>query len=459
MTRPRVLVVGLGPGDASLLTAHTSALLATDGPVRLRTSVHPAAPAGVASYDHLYESLASFADLYPAIVADLVALAREHGEVVYAVPGSPVVAEHTVELLRAVADVDVVVHPAVSVIDVACVALGLDPMSAALRVVDALSPGQLEAAGGPALVLQAYAPEVLALVADRLPADTAVTVLHHTGLPDARLVRLTAGTLTSFSEADHLTSLYVEDFARAPRAVGDLEVLMTTLRRECPWDQEQTHASLGRHLLEEAYEALDAVDAYADAMTRDVDEDELARLAADVEEELGDLLFQIVFHAQLGREDERFSLTSLATGVHDKLVFRHPHVFGDVTAATSDDVAANWEQLKKAEKQRESVTDGIATQLPALTLLAKLRRKATAVGLEPPAGRDQRDRAVTALLKLVVPDAPASDASSAATDEHWAALLVALGDLAQWCGVDAEALLRWQALDFRARIRATEGLR
>lgn len=457
---PTVHVVGLGPGDERYLTADTVALLQGTAPVRLRTAVHPAAPPGLASYDEWYERATSFAALYGAIVDDLVALATTHGVVVYAVPGSPMVAEHTVELLLERRDVTVVVHPAVSVLDVACAALRIDPLRDGLSVIDALTPDQLERASGPTLVLQVYAPEVAAVFADRLDPDCAVVVLWHSGLPEARTLSMTAAALADFADADHLTSLYLPEPLTAARAVADLEVLMTRLRTDCPWDQEQTHASLARHLLEEAYEALDALEEYAHRLDDPTtDEVTLRAAAAHVEEELGDLLFQIVFHAHLGREDQHFDLGSISRAVHDKLVFRHPHVFGDVTATTADDVATNWETLKKTEKGRESVTDGIATHLPALTLWAKLRRKATSVGLTPTPGGALVDHARAALDALSLSSTAASDATADRGTQPWADLLVAVSDLAQYAGVDAEAVLRTQALQFRQQIREAEGLR
>ncbi|EQD45757.1 tetrapyrrole methylase family protein, partial [mine drainage metagenome] len=149
----------------------------------------------------LYERADTFDELYDAIVADLVDLARRAGggEVVYAVPGSALVAERTVALLRERDDLTVVIEPAVSVIDVACAARGVDPMAAQLRVIDALAPGDRVRGPGPLLVLQPYAPEVLAAFADRLEPDTPVTVLHHLGLADEVVTTLAARRLATFA--------------------------------------------------------------------------------------------------------------------------------------------------------------------------------------------------------------------------------------------------------------------
>ena len=173
---------------------------------------------------------------------------------------------------------------------------------------------------------------------------------------------------------DHLTSLYLPSLA-APVA-GEVErfvELVATLRQECPWDREQTHASLRRHLLEESYEVLEAIDAL------DVDE---GVGYGHLEEELGDLLFQVVFHATLAAEEGQFTLADVARTVHDKLRSRHPHVFGDVEVSGAEDVVANWEQLKKAEKGRDSVFDGIPAALPALLFALKVQKKAATLGLD-----------------------------------------------------------------------------
>ncbi len=405
----------------------------------------------VPSYDEWYETASSFDELYENIVRDLIQLAAEspNNTVVYAVPGSPVVAERTVELLFGYTDIDVRCQPAVSVIDVACAALGCDPMAQSLRVVDALSSSEPLRGPGPLLVLQTYSAEILASVAVRLPPSTEVIVLHHVGLPDEHIESIVARSLPSFTAADHLTSLWVPSLRTAGEAMDDLVDLMRTLRAQCPWDQEQTHSSLTRHLLEEAYEALDALDAY--------DADDPHADARHVMEELGDVLFQIVFHAELGSEDERFDLVTIADGVREKLIGRHPHVFGDVEVDGADDVASRWEEIKRVEKKRSSVTDGVALQLPALTLYAKMRRKALSVGLPLDDGDTARHRAARALDHIVIPMDVVSDAVVTDADPAWGDLLSAVEDMARIAGVDLEGVLRERALRLRDDIRVAEG--
>lgn len=159
-------------------------------------------------------------------------------------------------------------------------------------------------------------------------------------------------------------------------ALGDLIEAMSRLRAPdgCPWDREQDHLSLRHHAVEEVYELMDAIEAG--------DEPEMI-------EELGDLLLQVVFHCQLGRERQAFDLETVARRITDKLVHRHPHVFGDVTVKNVDEVWANWEKLKRAEKQgthreRPSALDGIPRHLPALQRAEKLVKNARKAGLLPP---------------------------------------------------------------------------
>jgi MazG family protein len=257
--------------------------------------------------------------------------------------------------------------------------------------------------------------------------------------------------LVSFGDVDHLTSLWIDGLRTTGEAMDDLVAFMRRLRLECPWDQEQTHASLTRHLLEEAYETIDALEAFV--RVEDAERDEAA---VHVEEELGDLLFQIVFHAELGDEEDLFTLATIADGVRDKLTGRHPHVFGDTQVKDSNEVAARWEILKRDEKGRESVTDGIAWQLPALILYTKLLRKAALVDLSHD-GETSRARAIDALRAVSLDHASVEDAqSSSDVDAPWGDAVVALVEMAQWSGVDLEGVLRERAMQLRDAIRIVE---
>ena len=466
---PTVVAVGLGPAGAELMTMAARGRLAAATTARLRTRRHPAAAAfpDVESFDELYESASDFEALYCSIADELVRLANADaaGSVVYAVPGSPSVAERTVALLADRDDVDLVVVPGLSFVDLACTALSIDPIAARLRLADALDLPVRPGGPGPLLLAQAHSHDVLADIVLRFDDDLAssevtAVVLHHLGLPDERIESFAIGELASFREPDHLTSVCLVGLGGPGDAVEDLIELMDELREHCPWDRIQTHRSLGRYLLEESYEALDALESLAAALDDEAEHgathETTPRVRAagrHVEEELGDVLFQLVFHARLGIEEGLFDLRGVADGVRRKLVARHPHVFGDAIASTPDAVAARWEALKRDEKGRESVMDGIPDALPALSLMAKVRRKALAAGLEMRDAAALLDAARGALATLPLATGMPDDATIGADQSSTEAIGIALEavcDLARLVGVDPE-----QALRDRARVAAT----
>jgi tetrapyrrole methylase family protein/MazG family protein len=473
---PRIDVVGLGPAGPELVTADTLATIGRAELVFLRTVRHPAAAAfpDAETFDHHYEAADSFDQVYEAIVLDLVAAAGggDTGggkRVAYAVPGSPSVAERTVALLRIhpavlAGEIDLVVHPAVSFLDLAFERLGVDPVTSGVKVVDGESFA-LDAAGerGPLLVAQCWSRAVLSAIklsVESTGSET-VTVLHHLGLPDEQVRELPWEDLDRCVEPDHLTSLWIPSLA-APVAeeLVRLDELVHTLRRECPWDAAQTHGSLARHLLEESYEVLEAIDAVAavdatavatdDSVVVGTDDQLEEQAVADLEEELGDLLFQVYFHALLGAEAGRFTLADVARGVTDKLVSRHPHVFGGDVAPTAEAVATNWEVQKKYEKNRSSVTEGIPLALPALSLAAKLQRKAVAVGMVLPSAADQ----IGQLAEGVATLGAASEVDGTNLADTIGELLFALVNLARLLGIEAETALRTRAAMFRTSVEA-----
>jgi MazG family protein len=180
--------------------------------------------------------------------------------------------------------------------------------------------------------------------------------------------------------------------------VARFHELVRTLRAECPWDREQTHASLTRHLLEETYEVLEAID--------HVDEEAGTGFEA-LEEELGDLLFQVVFHSVLAAEEGQFTLADVARGIHDKLYARHPHVFDpeagatDVPPKSASELTVDWERRKVEEKGRASVMDGIPAALPALAYAAKVQKKADSQGVDWRNLVTETDDLAVRLLELV----------------------------------------------------------
>jgi tetrapyrrole methylase family protein/MazG family protein len=450
---PSVVVVGLGPGSDGLVTEQTRAAIAGCPHRYVRTARHPTASlvAGATSLDRHYESAASWDDVYGAIVEELVAAANEHGEILYAVPGSPFVLERSVRVLRADDRVRCTVLPAISFLDLAWARLGIDPVEANVRLVDGHEFASAAAGDhGPLLIAHAHAGWVLSdikLAAEEASGDEPVVILQRLGTPDEHVVETTWAELDRAAEPDHLTCVYVPRLA-APVGAGYVRFhhLARTLREQCPWDRAQTHASLTKYLVEETFELVDAIEALdpADPATDEA-----------LIEELGDVLYQLEFHATIAEQEGRFSVADVTAGVHDKLVRRHPHVFGGADAPGIEDVLANWEHQKRVEKGRTSVFDGVPGSLPALAYADQLQRKAAKVGFDWP------DRAGP-LAKL---DEERTELADALRDgdadgirDELGDLLFALVNVARHVGADSELALRAAASKFRRRFEAVEQL-
>jgi tetrapyrrole methylase family protein/MazG family protein len=456
----RVVAVGLGPAGADHVLPVARAALVGSAARFIRTRRHPAVAELEAegmtweSFDAVYDAAPDLDAAYIQIASALVAAAAEHGEIAYAVPGNPAVAERTVVLLRDAAargEVELVVEPGLSFAELAWTRLGIDPIASAAHIVDGRAIEHAELAG-PMLVAQCDSRFVLSDVKlallEHLDPAASVTVLQRLGLPDELVSTVALEDLDrSVVSPDHLTSLFVD--AGAAGAAAEMVRLFQLAKRlrdpgGCPWDAEQTHRSLTRYLLEEAYEVVEAVEALPTSGATPGD------VYAALEDELGDLLYQVVFHALLAEEAGAFGMPDVARGVHDKLVRRHPHVFGDVVADASEDVMRNWEQIKKDEKGVSSIVDGITPGLPSLLYTNKLFRKAASVGLDPGGLDEALSRIEGALGNL--------RAAGADLEADLAQLLVGAVIVARVGGVDAESALRGWAARYRRRFEATEQL-
>lgn len=227
-----------------------------------------------------------------------------------------------------------------------------------------------------------------------------------------------------------------------PRLLGlrRLLAVMDRLRAPggCPWDREQTHASLRRYLLEECFECLEALDREDDA---------------EIQEELGDVLLQVVFHARIAEDRGAWDVGAVAQGIADKLLHRHPHVFGDVEAEDAAAVEANWEQLKQQTKQRESLLDGIPGGLPALLQAHKVQERAKRVGFDWPDANGplaKLDEELGELREALAADDPQQVAAELGD------ALFTLVNLARHLGLSAEDCLRETTARFGGRFRRME---
>jgi len=462
MALPRVVVVGLGPGSPAHVTQQTIDAIAASGHRYLRTSVHPSAAlvANATSFDHLYESADTFGDVYAQVTEALVAAATEFGEVLYAVPGSPLILERSVRHLRDDPRIECIVLPALSFLDVAYSVLGIDPVEAGVRLIDG-HDFATAAAGrhGPLLVAHTHANWVLSDIklavddaGDTDNDDVEVIVLQRLGTPEQLVTRTTWAEMDTAVDADHLTSIYIPTLNVAvAEHYNRFHILARTLREECPWDIEQTHATLIPYLLEETYEVVDALQAL-----------DAADPATDIDliEELGDLLYQIEFHATIAEQEGRFTMADVTQGIHDKLVRRHPHVFAPagrdlVEVEGTTEVLQNWESIKRDEKGRTSVFDGIPSSLPSLSYAYKAQKKAAGVGFDWP-------DVSGALAKIPEEADEVLDAHASGDREATASevgdLLFSVVNVARHLKVDPEVALRSAVAKFRTRFEGVERL-
>lgn len=399
-----ITIIGLGPGDPGLVTRSAWEALETAGEIYLRTSRHPTVAElppdmTIHSFDAIYEAAEDFAEVYRQIAAEIVALGSRPQGVLYAVPGDPTVGEATTWLIRrqaAEAGLTVRVIPGVSFVEPACWALGLDPLERdGLQVLDAMVAAASHAppfdTSRPALLAQCYsravASDVKLTLLHSFPPDHPVTVLRAAGTAAEDLRRTPLYALDRSQDFDHLTTLYLPPIS-PHGAYSRLQEIVAHLRAPngCPWDREQTMQTLRKDLLEETYELLEALDE---------DDDEKAA------EELGDLTLIVAMLAQIASEEEHFQWPRVMELICDKLIRRHPHVFGDVEVSGVEDVLANWAAIKEQEAsgrsqvgrspgaeqsgsgRKESILDSVPKALPALMLASKYQSRLARAEIEP----------------------------------------------------------------------------
>lgn len=388
---PHITILGLGPGEWKHLTLEAVAALNSHAEVWLRTRHHPLvaelpAHLTVHSFDALYDEAEEFAALYQRIAAEVVRLGQRPDGVLYAVPGHPSVGETTVAHVRRIAQeaqLPVRIIEGLSFIEPSLTAVGADALDG-LQIADATLIATRHYppldADRPVLVAQLYsrlvASDVKLTLMELYPADHPVTLLDAAGTGQAQVLTLPLYQLDQLSEFAYLSSLWVPSLAQ-PTALPHFQNIIAHLRAPegCPWDREQDHHTLRDAVLEEAYEVADAIDREA---------------PGDLCEELGDLLLLVTMHAQIAHEAGDFSMGDVIATVSEKLVRRHPHVFGTVGAADSEQVLQNWEAIKAEERAAKGVPDRprdafdeVAAALPALLRAQKITKRAQKQGWQP----------------------------------------------------------------------------
>ncbi len=450
-----ITIVGLGPAGLGHVDAATMAVIRAADTVIMRTLRHPAATdlaqtRDIVTCDDLYDAHTEFDDVYASITERVLAAASA-GSVVYAVPGSAVVGERAVTQIRldaSAAGHDVAVHPGLSFLDLAYVAVGLDPIADGLQVLDARDLPDPLPLHLPTIITQLdsrlRSADVSLALTRTIEPETELTILDRLGDADEVIDVMSASDLARYA-AGPRTSVYV------PATTSGLLGLIATnriLRRECPWDKKQTHHTLLTHLIEETYETADAIGQLPqDAPAGDPD----FGAYAEVEEELGDLLLQVIFHATLASEAGAFDIDEVAENIRRKLVQRHPHVFGDVEVHDADEVLRNWEQIKKTEKNRDSLMDDIPKGMPAVARAMKVQKRARSVGFD----WDDPGQVISVLKGEIQELVNAGQDKDAVAHELGDVLFTAI-NLARHLGVDPEVALRSTVDRFIRRFKMME---
>lgn len=446
-----ILITGLGPGDLDRVPGPVkSLLLDPDHVIVARTASHPAAHQLAAQRevlfcDDLYESVGTFEEVYEAIVERVIGLSRS-GSVVYVVPGSPSIGEFAVRgLISSGEPVEVISSE--SFVDAVLFHIGYDPLDRGLQILNGHDLPDPLILDKPTIIGHLDRPEILADVAaavDRvIVEDSTVVVLSGLGAADERVVEVGPEGVAA-ELAGYRTSMFVD--AEPGGLVGAIRA-MRRLREECPWDREQTHQTLVKYLIEETYELIDAV------VALDSDPADLVTYAS-VEDELGDVLLSVLFHAVIARQAGVFDIDDVAEVLRQKLVRRHPHVFGDLDVASASEVKRNWDRIKESERpgERGSQLDGVPTGMPALQRASKIQNRAAKVGFDWIVASD-----VLAKVREEVGELAEELASDGDVNSELGDTLFSLVNLARHLHVDPELALRSATDRFERRFRHMEG--
>ncbi len=451
-----ITILGLGPGDPAKLTREAWDVLNSVDEIWLRTNQHPVVASlpdslRVHSFDDLYADSDSFEEVYSAIVEKVLELGQRPKGVVYAVPGDPFLAEATCPVIAQSAHntgLSLNIVSGLSFLEPAFAALGLDPYPR-LTLVDALELSQTHIPtfppDMPVLVAQIYSRMVAAEVKMTLnaiyPDEHPVRLVHAAGTKDEYVEDLPLYKIDRSKKIGLLTVLYVPSLGEGTSFEAFQEIIAHLRAPDgCPWDKEQTHQSLRTHLLEEAYEALAALDS-----------GEPQKMA----EEFGDLLLQIVLNVQIASEEGEFGMSDVLKGIYDKIIRRHPHVFGEVKVDGVGGVLKNWEKLKADERAGSSEPEkgllgGVPLALPALIQAQEYQDRASRVGFDW--------TEIEGVLEKITEEV--REVRDAENEEELAGelgdLFFALVNLARWKNIDAEAALRGTNTRFRQRFAYVE---
>ncbi|MEC0276623.1 bifunctional methyltransferase/pyrophosphohydrolase YabN [Peribacillus frigoritolerans] len=384
-----ITIIGLGAGDLEQLPLGIYKKLVQTEQCYVRTADHPVIGdlkregINFTAFDGIYEKHDQFEDVYEEIAETLLHEASNRS-VLYAVPGHPMVAEKTVQLLLEkgpALGIAIKLEGGQSFLDPLFQAVRIDPIEG-FQLLDGtdLSPDDLHITQH-MIIGQVYdafsASDVKLTLMEKLPDDYEVYIVTAAGSSQEKVTKCALFELDRQMELSNLTSVYVppvKDEALRYREFSKLRRVIAELRGPdgCPWDKKQTHESLKKYLIEEAYELIDSID--------EGDDEGMVG-------ELGDVLLQVMLHSQIGEDEGMFTIDDVIEGITAKMIRRHPHVFGDVEVNGEEDVLVNWQKIKEGEKGGESkalksILDGIEKSLPNLLRAEEYQKRAAKVGFD-----------------------------------------------------------------------------
>ncbi|WP_458353715.1 bifunctional methyltransferase/pyrophosphohydrolase YabN [Peribacillus frigoritolerans] len=384
-----ITIIGLGAGDLEQLPLGIYKKLLQTEQCYVRTADHPVIGdlkregINFTAFDGIYEKHDQFEAVYEEIAETLLHEASNHS-VLYAVPGHPMVAEKTVQLLLekgSALGIAIKLEGGQSFLDPLFQAVRIDPIEG-FQLLDGtdLSPDDLHITQH-MIIGQVYdafsASNVKLTLMEKLPDDYEVYIVTAAGSSQEKVTKCALFELDRQMELSNLTSVYVppvKDEALRYREFSKLRRVIAELRGPdgCPWDKKQTHESLKKYLIEEAYELIDSID----------EGDDEGMIG-----ELGDVLLQVMLHSQIGEDEGMFTIDDVIEGITAKMIRRHPHVFGDVEVNGEEDVLVNWQKIKEDEKGGEtkalkSILDGIEKSLPNLLRAEEYQKRAAKVGFD-----------------------------------------------------------------------------
>lgn len=452
----KIYVIGLGPGNIDALTLGAVERINSGLDNFLRTDKHPTVDyltrrsIPYKSYDYLYEDESEFSDVYGKIVEELLDESKER-DINYFVPGNPLVAEHTVELLRE-KDADIEIVSGMSFIEPLIELVDRDPING-MKLVDGSIFDVLDVdINSDMIITQVYNRRILSeikiILSEVYGDDYKIYGIHSAGVKeDEKKQFISIYELDRIDEVGPLTSLYIPKIEQKDKIIFDFNDLLGIIRllrskNGCPWDMEQTHMSIRQSVIEEAYELVDAID-----------RDDIN----DISEELGDVLLQVLLHSQIASEEGEFNIYEVMSTLANKLIYRHPHVFKEKDLVNTSEVVYNWNELKYDKRNIFKTSDKFKDlpKLPTLMMSFKIQEKAAEVGFDWDDINDPLDKIMEEYHEMLeaMEKFPRGDAH---IEEELGDLLFAIVNTSRFLGINPEVALNGTITKFINRFEFIE---